>query len=252
MRILAIGDIHGCSTALDTLLNYIDLRPQDQLITLGDYVDRGEDTKGVIDRLIKIHETGQLISLKGNHEAMMLEARRHGFETSYWIQSLGKKTLASYTSALHPQITDIPQSHWDFIENHCVDSWETEQYLFVHANLDPCLPLDQQSTYRLFWQKFENPSPHYSGKVMICGHTSQKDGLPLNVGYAICIDTWVYGETGWLTCLDVQSGQMWQANQKGATRTTNIAEFRLSPAELATLSQVQRTFPPKDRINKAG
>jgi serine/threonine protein phosphatase 1 len=53
---------------------------------------------------------------------------------------------------------------------------------------------------------------------MICGHTSQKSGRPLNLGHAVCIDTWVYGR-GWLTCLDVQTGKLWQANQAGETRT---------------------------------
>jgi serine/threonine protein phosphatase 1 len=59
---------------------------------------------------------------------------------------------------------------------------------------------------------------------MICGHTSQKSGQPISLGYAICIDTWVYGK-GWLTCLDVNSGEIWQANQKGQLRTALIEEF---------------------------
>ncbi len=76
---------------------------------------------------------------------------------------------------------------------------------------------------------------------MICGHTSQKDGLPLNIGYAMCIDTWVYG-TGWLTALEVNSGQIWQANQKGETRITNINKYRMSFADLATLYRRKRQF----------
>lgn len=72
MRILAIGDIHGCSIALDSLLAAVVPQPEDKIITLGDYVDRGPDTKGVIDRLIALHATGQLIPLRGNHEQIML------------------------------------------------------------------------------------------------------------------------------------------------------------------------------------
>jgi len=60
---------------------------------------------------------------------------------------------------------------------------------------------------------------------MVCGHTSQKSGLPVNLGHAICIDTWAYG-TGWLTCLDVTSGRVWQANQAGEQRTAWIDEFQ--------------------------
>ena len=72
MRILAIGDIHGCSIAFDTLIASVQPQPNDKIITLGDYVDRGPDSKGVIDRLIALHETGQLTALRGNHELMML------------------------------------------------------------------------------------------------------------------------------------------------------------------------------------
>lgn len=241
MKIFVIGDIHGCSHALDTILEVIDLQPQDQLITLGDYIDRGPDSKGVIDRLILLYQKGQLIPLKGNHEMMLLTARDKEFNHSTWVNYFGKETLASYGIFSNPKISDIPEDHWDFIEKSCLNGWETQKHIFVHGNLDPNLPLDKQSDYRLFWEKFYQPTPHYSGKIMICGHTSQKDGLPLNIGHAICIDTWVYGE-GWLTALEVNSGQIWQANQRGDKRTTNINKFRMSFDNLATLYRVKRTF----------
>ena len=76
MRILAIGDIHGCSRAFDTLIDAVSPEPDDQIITLGDYVDRGPDSRGVLDRLVALHDGGRLIALRGNHDAMMLEARR--------------------------------------------------------------------------------------------------------------------------------------------------------------------------------
>jgi serine/threonine protein phosphatase 1 len=69
----------------------------------------------------------------------------------------------------------------------------------------------------LYWESFDDPPPHESGKVMVCGHTSQKSGKPRNLGHAVCIDTWACGE-GWLTCLDAESGRYWQANQRGETR----------------------------------
>jgi serine/threonine protein phosphatase 1 len=69
----------------------------------------------------------------------------------------------------------------------------------------------------LYWESFDNPPPHASGKIMICGHTSQKSGRPRGLGHAVCIDTWAYGQ-GWLTCLDVGSGKYWQADQQGETR----------------------------------
>ena len=66
--------------------------------------------------------------------------------------------------------------------------------------------------------------PHCSGKVVVCGHTQQRSGLPLNLGHAVCIDTWAYGQ-GWLTCLDVLSGRIWQANQAGRVRTLWLHEI---------------------------
>jgi serine/threonine protein phosphatase 1 len=70
----------------------------------------------------------------------------------------------------------------------------------------------------LYWEQFIDPPAHESGKVMVCGHTPQKTGLPLSVGHAVCIDTWSYG-AGWLTCLDVTTDRVWQANEQGQTRT---------------------------------
>lgn len=78
MRHLAIGDIHGCSRALDALLAVVKPRPDDLLITLGDYVNRGPDSRGVVERLVSLHRAGHLIALTGNHEQMMLEARDDG------------------------------------------------------------------------------------------------------------------------------------------------------------------------------
>ena len=69
----------------------------------------------------------------------------------------------------------------------------------------------------LYWESFGNPAPHESGLTMVCGHTPQRDGVPLSVGHAICIDTWDCGR-GWLTCLDVDAGICWQSNESGATR----------------------------------
>ncbi len=224
-RILAIGDIHGCLVAFDTLIAALKLRPQDQIVTLGDYVDRGPDSKGVINRLIDLHQRKQLVALRGNHELMMLRARSPGRTQLYhWLAKGGEETLASYSKKNTKKLTSIPSSHWDFIENICLDWWETKSHFFVHANAYPNLPLKYQPERMLFWQKFSNPSPHYSGKTMICGHTSQKNGLPRNIGHAICIDTWVYGK-GWLTCLDVTSGLILQANQNRQLRKAWIKGY---------------------------
>jgi serine/threonine protein phosphatase 1 len=240
MRILAIGDIHGCSIAFDALIDSVKPQPNDKIITLGDYVDRGPDSKGVIDRLLTLHETGQLTALRGNHEVMMQRVRVsealpkavrtalpkavRNYHKSQWLGKGGDATLASYAKfGKSGKLADVPDAHWNFIENICVDCYETQTHFFVHANACPYLPLAEQPDHMLFWEKFNNPAPHFSGKTMVCGHTSQKSGVPLNLGHAICIDTRVYGK-GWLTCLDVTSGKVWQANQAGQQRTAWITQ----------------------------
>ena len=107
-----------------------------------------------------------------------------------------------------------------------MDYWECETHFFVHGSVYPNIPLWEQPTYKLHWGSFNDTQPHESGKVMVCGHTSQKDGLPNNKGYAVCIDTYAYA-TGWLSCLDVERGTVWQTNQRQQMRRFPLA----APAE---------------------
>ncbi|EYF02688.1 metallophosphoesterase family protein [Chondromyces apiculatus] len=215
MRVLAIGDIHGCSSALDALVDAVALRPGDQLVTLGDYVDRGPDSRGVLDRLIRLADEGYLVPLRGNHEQMLLRARTNPDLKAMWFRVGGVQTLASYAPpGGRGTFDDIPAAHWTFLERTCATFHETDTHFFVHAGAAPDEPLARQRASVLLWEPFINPRPHCSGKVMVCGHTAQRDGRPRSVGHAICIDTWACG-AGWLTCLDVGSGQLWQANQEG-------------------------------------
>ena len=219
-RTLAIGDVHGCLTALDTLLGFVRPGPDDQLVFLGDYVDRGPDTKGVLDRLIELRRTGQVVCLRGNHEVMMLAAREGWNDYRFWMTFGGVEALESYAGPDGvATLDDVPESHWHFLRRLCIDWYETETHVFVHANLHPELPLDGQPTDSLHWQAVhpDRHRPHVSGKTMICGHTQQHSGRPLVLDRAVCIDTWAYGD-GWLTCLDVETGEYWQANELGQTR----------------------------------
>lgn len=224
MRTLAIGDIHGCSAALDALLELVRPRPTDRLIFLGDYVDRGPDSAGVIARLIDLRwSMPHAVFLRGNHELMMMRARTDRSERKNWLSVGGVQCLASYGDATRPAVSmeDIPAEHWFFLDRECVDFFETETHLFVHANLDPDLPLAEQSESMLFWEFLSSPVRHASGKTAICGHTSQKSGEILDLGTIICIDTFACGGR-WLTCLDVDTREFWQANLAGMTRTGNL------------------------------
>lgn len=215
-RILAIGDIHGCWVALQTLVTSVPIHDDDLVITLGDYVDRGPDSRAVLDWLVTRKAAGQLIPLRGNHEVMMLEAREGEDMEHGWLGVGGRATLASYTNGTEGQLSDVPASHWQFLEQ-TQRFYETQTHFFVHANALPDWPLQEQPDDALFWEKFHDTPPHQSGKIMICGHTPQKSFRPRNIGHAICIDTWVY-HNGWLTCIDPEAGEYWQANQQGHLR----------------------------------
>lgn len=115
MSTLAIGDIHGCSKALDHLLKAVELRSQDIIITLGDYVNKGPDSKGVLERLVKLDKTGQLIPLLGNHDIMMLEARSDKKAAEDWLlKKGGHKTLISYGQNDLKALSNVPNAHWNF------------------------------------------------------------------------------------------------------------------------------------------
>ncbi len=225
MRTLAIGDIHGCLRAFDAILEQVDPQADDVLVTLGDYVDRGPDSKGVLERLLELRARCQCRFLKGNHDLMMLGASDDQAHFDEWLKTGGKQTLASYTAAEDRQTfaEAIPMSHWRFLSDDCVPYVETDTHFFVHANVYPDLPLAEQPDYMLYWERLESSAwrPHESGKTMICGHSVQRSGRPLVLDHAICLDTWVYGE-GWLTCLDVGSEAYWQSNQRGQTRSGNL------------------------------
>ncbi len=217
MRRFAIGDIHGCYSALLALEEELKFGAEDVVVTLGDYVDRGPDSRLVIDHLIALDQRTTLVPLLGNHEIMMLDARQGDRAFQDWNDAGGHTTLDSYKA---PTLDSIPMRHWKFLET-CRRFHEAGPDFFVHANAWPDLPLAQQPDEMLFWETFNNPPPHDSGRRMICGHTSQRSGKPLNLGHAVCLDTCAYGG-GWLTCLEVHSGTYWQANQFAQMRTGTL------------------------------
>ncbi len=218
MRTLAIGDVHGCFTAMKTLIAFAGVEPSDHVVWLGDYVDRGPDSAQVIEFLIDQRASTNAVCLRGNHEIMMERARNALPELRSWAMCGGDATWDSYSERFDGDGLDaVPKSHWDFIAG--LDRYhETETHIFVHASLDSETKLSDQFDDALFWGEFSSIGPHVSGKSVVCGHTSQKDGVPKSLGHATCIDTWACGD-GWLTCLDVNSGRYWQANQDGETRS---------------------------------
>jgi serine/threonine protein phosphatase 1 len=218
MRTIAIGDIHGSLKALQTLLAAIHPTPDDRIIFLGDYIDGGPDSKSVLDCLISEPSLQSAIFLRGNHELMMLEAREDPLKGGFWLDCGGFNTLLSYDAEKRQDwLSCVPPSHWRFLEN-TRRFYETENHIFNHANVDPELDLHEQPDFLLFWEFFDTIQPHHSGKKIVCGHSPQESGAIKDLGFALCIDTGACKD-GWLTGLDVESRNFWQANEKAQTRT---------------------------------
>ena len=210
-RKIAISDIHGCSIALESLLKLIDPKPDDTIICLGDFVDRGLDSKGVLDLLIELSDRCNLVPILGNHDEMMLKARDDESGFVIWTSCGGYSALASYGDS--DKLDQIPDSHFEFLES-CVSLFETDTHFFVHASYKPNTPFERQDRLTLRWESIsENlPGPHFSGKIAVVGHTPQS--AILDIGHLICLDTGC-GFDGLLTAMDVHSRQVWQVDERG-------------------------------------
>ncbi len=211
-RVIAVGDVHGCDTALATLLDQVAPAAADTLVFLGDLVDRGPDTRRVLDMVVHLHHRCRVVVILGNHEELMLNAL-NGLDRRVWLVFGGREALDSYDGS----VKNIPQSHIDVMES-ARAYWETPSTIFIHANLNPAVPLEQQDGIHLRWTHLTGDErPFDPQRRVICGHTPQKDGYPLEIPGWVCIDTDCQ-RGGWLTAIDVNENWVWQANEDGKSR----------------------------------
>ncbi len=220
--IYAIGDIHGCLAALKDLLARLPLKPEDELVFLGDYIDRGPDSKGVVEYLLKNKKPNWKF-LKGNHEQMLLEwlGSPSNMTSANWLLNGGYQTLQSYVPAqkmdelrgegAHMILqSHIPTAHVEFF-NSLLLTYETPEYYFCHAGVNLDRPLGAQDQDDLLWirRKFiEDPRP--TPKLVVYGH-SPIENVDLSRD-RINIDTGcVYGGT--LTALFLPDKKLYQAKQ---------------------------------------
>lgn len=221
-RLLAIGDVHGHAVALDALLSAVQPDPGDCLVFLGDYVHRGPDTKSVLDCLIRIDATLNAVFLRGNHDAVLLQAWQGKIDILRWEYVAGEPALTGYKNAgMENPFRAVPESHWHFLENICRDYWETGDYIFAHGGVPPSQNPSQVDTDYLHWVKLDAALPHDSGRTVVCGHSSQSSGEIADLGHTICIDTAISKEK-WLTCLALDSWEYWQTNPDGNLRTGKL------------------------------
>ncbi len=215
-RIIAIGDIHGCSAALRAILGAIAPAPEDWLVPLGDVVNRGPDSRGVIEILKSLQNSCRVTPILGNHDEMFIRFWELNAVPSAWLAMGGGATLDSYGPGR--TFSHVPVSHIDFARSFAC-AVETEHHLLLHAQYDPNRPLEETPGETLRWASLREriPEAHASGKRAIVGHTSQKTGEILDRGHIVCIDTFCCGG-GWLTALEVASCRVWQADRLGRLR----------------------------------
>jgi serine/threonine protein phosphatase 1 len=199
--IYAIGDIHGCLEPLDRLMAQLRLSETDEVVFLGDYIDRGPDSKGVIDYLLTLR--GRYTFLMGNHERMFLDFLQ-GKERALFLYNGGTATLESYGG-----LSRIPAAHLSFLDRLRL-YYETQDCLFVHAGIRPGIPLQEQDPNDLLWIREEFYAyPGRFSKTVVFGHTPMREVLMDED--RIGIDTaCVYGNK--LTCLILPSRDVIQVS----------------------------------------
>jgi serine/threonine protein phosphatase 1 len=169
LRQIAVGDIHGCLKTFRALVwDKLQLNQSDHLILLGDIIDRGPDSKGVIDEIIAIKERGIRVQvLQGNHEEMMINASLNNESLDYWLRNGGQETLDSF-GAKH--ISDIPKTYLDFII-HTEIYIETAENIFVHAglNFNKSDPFSDYNSMKWI-RKMEVDTTKIGNRTIVHGH----------------------------------------------------------------------------------
>src|SRR5438034_496219 len=127
-RLFAIGDIHGCSTALKSLIQAIELRPDDTIVVLGDVIDYGPDTKGCIEQLIDLSNRCNLVLIQGNHEEMLFKSTLGRDDRRYWESCGGTTTRRNYPDRDDKEL--INPDHLQFLKDNCREYLETDGFIF--------------------------------------------------------------------------------------------------------------------------
>jgi serine/threonine protein phosphatase 1 len=203
-KIFAIGDIHGCLRHLREMISLIDAHPrEDTLVFIGDYIDRGPDSKGVVDFVLDLQAShDHVVCLLGNHERMFLNYHVFNTDREIFLYNGGQSTIDSYGTVMRArgEMADVPDRHMEYYRS-LLPIWESEGHIFVHAGLRPRVPLEKQDPEDMIWIRHEFfQSTYRFSKTVVFGHTPFAEPYVMNG--KIGIDTGaVYG--GKLTCLEI-------------------------------------------------
>ncbi|QNF35408.1 serine/threonine protein phosphatase [Adhaeribacter swui] len=174
MSRFAISDIHGCAKTFRYLVEErLQIKPTDQLFLLGDYIDRGPDSKGVIDFILELRSKGfRVTTLMGNHEAMLLQAPENAQYLSAWLRNGGQAALQSFNAK---QVSDIPSVYWNFLKN--LEYYkELPDYLLVHAGFNFKVANPFADFESMIWiRNFIVKEKFTQGRRIVHGHTPTMD-----------------------------------------------------------------------------
>jgi len=196
-QLIAIGDIHGCSQSLIALWKKLETYSDSTFIFIGDYIDRGPDSKGVVDFLLNAQEERDCIFLRGNHEQMLLDSLQSKRDYN-WLLNGGDTTLQSYNADGAEQ---IPEDHTELYRSTEL-FYETEEDFFVHAGVPPYQPIKKSIESDEFYDFFLWGRDHIDSfetpweKTVVFGHTPRPQ--PIQKKKMIGIDTGcVYEKLGY-------------------------------------------------------
>ena len=166
MRYIAITDIHGELDKLENLFSKLDIKKDDKFVFMGDYIDRGANSKGVVDRVIEQSNYNECVYLIGSHEYALLHSDFDDYYDYLFKNYGGPATVKSYGG-----FNNIFQTHGEFFRS-LKFYYLTDKYLFVHAGINPNYPLDEQNEVDLVYirGKFIY-SKHNLPQKIIFGHT---------------------------------------------------------------------------------
>jgi serine/threonine protein phosphatase 1 len=240
-RLLCIGDVHGCAAELELLLHAVDAGPDDRLVFLGDYVDRGPASKTCLDLLIEVRaRLPRTVFLRGNHEDMFLSYL--GLDGQYgdvFLVNGGAATLQSFGFEVQGRqgppadavLERIPSPQLDFLRHALVLHHAADGYAFVHAGVRPRIPLEEQRRDDLLWVRESFlAADHGLPWTVVFGHTPYREVL-FDVPRKIGLDTGcVYG--GRLSCLDLTQGVLHQVVRGARAATRRDVRDRLAGVDV--------------------
>lgn len=217
-RVFIVGDLHGCPDEPAVLLQHIEedegLSRDDLVVFLGDYIDRGPDSKAVIDLMLDFKvRFPQTRFLKGNHEDMMLDFLGFGGNLGQaFLYNGGIETIQSYGISVFAPPTEmvsaLPPKHFKFFRD-LESVIAVGDFVCVHAGLNPNTALEAQTDNDVYWIRDEFLNhPHQFGKTVVFGHTPHQE-LFVHLPYKLGLDTGlVFGNK--LSCVELSSGKVYQ------------------------------------------